>query len=141
MDTDMDKDKELEKEKAAREKLDFKNSIEVYDRFIKKTTNLPAKIDGADGKAMKAIVDYFHRSAEDKSPGILPEPDTASKALEYIFEHWQKLDHFQQKQLKLIYINQNLSSIISQIKNGKSKSPDQVLADSLADIAKYQANQ
>ena len=42
--------------------------LEVYDNFIQQLTGVPAKIDGAQGNAMKAIIKYLERA---KKEGIV----------------------------------------------------------------------
>jgi uncharacterized protein YdaU (DUF1376 family) len=88
--------------------------ISVYDEFIKLKTSCPAKIDGQQGKAAKAIISYLKAASNDKSDdGIL-------NSWQFILNHWGRLESFYQDKLKLSEINSNIINIIGQIKNGRA---------------------
>jgi hypothetical protein len=94
----------------------YQNCMILYDHFIKQKTGFPPKIDGQQGKSLKASITYF--KALDK---VKDGTHTVESCFEAIFANWGKLDNFLQGQLKLSQINSNLSLILNQIKNGHSK--------------------
>lgn len=104
---------------------EYQSCLSVYNDFIISKTGLPAKINGAEGNAMKQIIAYLHRAVTDKSDKGVPD------AIKYIFENWDRLEPFLQNQLKLTQINGNLVNILNQLKNGtsKNKSYEQKLAE------------
>jgi hypothetical protein len=112
----------------------YTDCVSVYDAFIKNRLDMPAKINGAEGNALKQIITYLKKSANSK--GLADE--TVVDGFKYILNSWDKLEPFLQKQIKLAQINSNLTNIINDLKNGggqvqKSNSP---LRDKLRD--KYQ---
>lgn len=88
--------------------------VSVYDAFIKNRLDMPAKINGAEGNALKQIIAYLKKSAVAKGY----TEDTAVDSFKYILNGWDKLEPFLQKQIKLSQINSNLTNIINQLKNG-----------------------
>lgn len=97
---------------AAPEKSDYVKSIEVYNEFIKKLSGgAGAKIDGQQGKAMKSIIAYMKTQLKESGSDV-------SESLKVIFERWNKLEPFIQKQTTLSQISSNLQNIIIQLKNG-----------------------
>lgn len=112
------KKKKQEKEKESgteteKQKSDFTICIDLYNEFIKIQAGAPAKFDGAEGKAMKSIIDYLSKTDkvlanEVKVPGVWG----------FILDHYQEWDSFRRGQLKLVQINSNLINILNDIKNG-----------------------
>lgn len=104
--------------------------VDIYNEFCKKILNVPAKINGSEGKAMKEIIAYVEKvSAEKKS--------VPSDSWQFILDSYSRWDEFHQKQIKLVQINSNLPNIINSIKNGKqSKSTNhEQNHNELADLA------
>jgi len=95
----------------------FKNCISVYNDFIKEKTGASAKIDGAQGNAMKSIIKYL--LAQEKISG---NEEQALIGWKFILENFSKVEPFLQKQLKITEINSNIPNILNQIKNGIPKS-------------------
>lgn len=90
----------------------FTDAIEAYDDFCKVRFHVGAKIDGAQGNAMKKILVYLRANSHDKSDeGIL-------NAWKYILQNWEKLDDWLKGQVKLTQINSNMLNIINQLKYG-----------------------
>ena len=87
--------------------------IAIYDTFIKSKLGVGAKIDGQQGKAMKSIITYLKTNVKGET-----EKDILT-AWQFIFEQWDLLDDFTQKQIKLSQINSNILNILNQIRNGK----------------------
>lgn len=90
----------------------FTDAVEVYDQFCKARFDVGAKIDGAQGNAMKKILVYLRANSHDKSDeGVL-------NAWKYILQNWDKLDDWLKGQVKLTQINSNMLNIINQLKYG-----------------------
>lgn len=91
----------------------YKKCIDLYDQFCREKLNAGCKIDGAQGKAMKQIIQYLLKNA----------PTGSSQEVIYTWTHillsWDQLDKFYKSQMKLTQINSNLINIINQLKNGK----------------------
>jgi len=107
----------------------YKMSLDIYNKFCLSNFDAPAKIDSVQGKAMKSILSYLKtlckQKGDDSTENIL-------NALKYIFNNWQNLEPFLQKQVKLSQINSNLVNIIQQLKQ-TTKQND--IADDI--LAKY----
>ena len=95
----------------------YTECVSVYDAFIKNRLDMPAKINGAEGKALKQIIAYLKKSASSK--GL--NDDTTIDGFRYILNSWDKLEPFLQKQIKLTQINSNLTNIINDLKNGRGQ--------------------
>lgn len=130
-----------------KEKTLFQKFVDVYDRWYKEYNDgVPPAFNGAEGNAVKALVAYFKKvgSAKAEKDGIvLDDLGVDSRALsgwEYIFLNWDRLDDFLRGKTRLIDIHSNISNIITQIKNGHSKSKQQKPATgggvNMADIAR-----
>lgn len=90
--------------------------MDMYCNFYKTRIQLPPKIDGGDGNALKTITSYMRSVSKNKD-------DTgALTGWKWVFDNWGKLDSFLQTQLKLTQISSNLTNIIAQIQNGHAKS-------------------
>lgn len=90
----------------------FTDAIEAYDDFCKSRFHVGAKIDGAQGNAMKKIMVYLRANSHEKSDeGVL-------NAWKYILQNWEKLDDWLKGQVKLTQINSNMLNIINQLKYG-----------------------
>lgn len=99
----------------------------AYDDFIKDTTGLPARFDGAEGKALKSIIAYLKTVATNK------DDEGALTAFQFILKNRARWDNFHQSQLKLTQINSNLINILNSIKNGKLKTEHQANNDRKSD--------
>ena len=109
----------------------YKDMVAIYDSFCLEFLDVPARINGVEGKALKEIIKYLINIAKKK--GV--EENTCLDSFSYIFNHWGMLDDFTRKQVKLSQINSNLPNIINQIKNGKQTQSKSLAQDI---IAKYQ---
>jgi hypothetical protein len=90
----------------------YTDAIEAYDPFCKARFHVGAKIDGAQGNAMKKILVYLRANSHEKSDeGVL-------NAWKYILQNWEKLDDWLKGQVKLTQINSNMLNIINQLKYG-----------------------
>ena len=108
---------ELEKEiksylSGGGETKTYRDCIEIYDQFCKSYIGVTAKIDGAEGKAMKSIISYLKNQDKIKSGESKVED-----AWKFILGNWDKLDNFLKGQVKIRQINSNFSNILNQIRN------------------------
>jgi len=113
----------------------------VYSEFIKSKTGVPAKIDVADGKAMKTMIAYFRGAVKGRNEPVEDEDAEVVKCFQYLFANFSKWQPFHQGRIKLSQINSDLQNIIQSIKNpqinGKSnrKSVADITADALYHVA------
>ena len=105
----------------------YKMSIDIYHKFCLSQLNAPAKIDGVQGKAMKTILSYLKTLCKQKGDD---SQEQVLNALKYIFNNWNKLEPFLQKQIKLSQINSNLVNIIQDLK--KETTTNNIADDILA---------
>jgi hypothetical protein len=109
----------------SKEETLYQKLMETYYEWFKaKTGGIPPKIDGQEGKALKALEKYFKGLVFDKFKTQGKEPtgveviDEAVKIFNFILTHWNKLSNFIQEGTKLSQINSNISNIIMQFKDG-----------------------
>lgn len=91
----------------------YKMSIDIYNNFCLSNFDAPAKIDSVQGKAMKSILSYLKTLCKQKGDD---SQENILNALKYIFNNWNNIEPFLQKQVKLSQINSNLVNIIQQLK-------------------------
>jgi biotin operon repressor len=97
----------------------FTNFVSVYDKFCKDRIGVGCKMNGAEGKALKSIIQYLKLHIKGDSQSALVE------SWKYILSRWDALDDFYKNQMKLTQINSNLINILNQLKNNKNgKSSD-----------------
>lgn len=109
--------------KTVEKNLFFTGAMDVYYRWFTDLNDEPPKIDAADGKALKTIIAYLKKSAKNKEPEISEEKLLSGvlSGFKFLLDNWNRLDPFLRKQVKLTQINSNLTNIINELKNGKSK--------------------
>lgn len=90
----------------------YADCISLYNKFCLKQLNVPAKMDGQQGNAMKSIIAYL-----EKIPAVKNEEFTVPEIFEFILTNWGKLNNYLQKKIKLSDINSNLPNILTEIKN------------------------
>lgn len=90
---------------------EYKDSMKAYFDFYKAKTGVNPSIKTQDGAALKKLILHFR--------GMTKEGQSVVEGLIYIFNHWQKLDDFTQKQIDISKIYTNINSIISQLKTPK----------------------
>jgi len=111
----------------------YTNMIAIYDGFCLKEFDAPCKINGQEGKALKQIINYLKVVCKAKGD----DSDLAiENAFKYILNNWANIEPFYQKQIKLSQINSNITNIINNLKNGKTKSNSNSIASEI--LAKYQ---
>jgi len=100
----------------------YQKFLELYDNFIQQKIGVGAKIDGREGQAMKTIIQYITTQSKDKTDeGVI-------NSWKYILENWGRLPDYYRQKLRLTDINSNLTNILNQFKNGKTKSVTEELA-------------
>lgn len=111
--------KKIRKDLSDKKKLSdslYPKFISVYNDFCKTNTGgVGAKIDGAEGKAMKTIITYLKNQSTDKTE------QGGLNGFNYILDNWYKLEPFLKDKIKLSQINSNIINILKQIKHGSSK--------------------
>ena len=86
---------------------EYNDILKIYydwhtERFFK------PKIDGGDGKGFKQMIKYIESL-----------PADVELTLKYIFQNWDDLPEFYQKQTRLRQINSNIHNIIHHFRNGQ----------------------
>jgi hypothetical protein len=100
-----------------------------YRTFYKNLTGFQPKIDEADGRAMKIIINYL-KTIADHQP---PTPTDISKIFEDLLNSYNNWEPFHQKQVKLTQINSNLSNIINILQNGSKTNKQGATANQRAE--------
>lgn len=103
--------------KIEEQKSLYARMMDDYICFYEKKAGIAPRINAIGGKAMKDIIAYF-RKIESNDEAILAN-------FQYILVHWNELSAFYQEQMELRQINSNLTTIIRQLKNGKSSDKGQ----------------
>lgn len=117
------KPKKVKKPKVKKEpKTLFPLMIKRYDEFIKEKTDLGAKINAQEGKAMKNILAYLKSQVINKGDKLSEKQVEENTLLSWdiILSNWDLLKGWNKENLKLSQIDSNLINIISEIKNNKS---------------------
>lgn len=102
-----------EKNEKNEKNILYQSAIDIYCKWIENDFGFKAKIDGAQGNALKSILSYLKKFRGNNQS----DDDQVLRDLEAIFKHWKRLDKFIQGQTKLTQINSNLQNIINQLKN------------------------
>lgn len=105
----------------------FKQFMQEYATFIE-NKGLPLMINGADGKALKAIISYLN-SIDSVKQG----DKKAIDIWKYILINWNKLSAWLQTQVQLRQINSQLPSIIEYLRNNGKQTNNQSSAQQLAE--------
>ena len=96
--------------------------VSLYDDFIRQRTEMGAKMNAIEGKAMKSIILYLKGQVKSKDE-LIDENTINEKTLlswEIILNNWDVLSGWKKENLKLTQIDSNLINIISEIKSNKS---------------------
>lgn len=107
--------KVLDQVKSIEQFSQFQDFVKAYDDFCRSFSGVGAKMDGAQGAALKKIVAYLIRENKDKDEA------GALLAWNYILNNWKNLTKFIQNQVSLTQINKNLPEILTQLRNGATK--------------------
>lgn len=94
--------------------------IARYNDFIKDRTELGAKIDKAQGAAMKTIIDYLKTQIKGKQDKEITEEELGAlvqESWDIILSRHHLWTPWQQTRLKLTDINSELMNILNQIRN------------------------
>jgi hypothetical protein len=139
------KEKEKEKENFVSQKSEtppkktlHQKIIEIHNDFYLKTVTVPYKFaGGADGAAVKEIINYLKKVVGEKKKTANDSETTdvdIENSFRYIFANYDMWENFYKKQLKLSQINSNLPNIIANIKNPISNR--QTVTDSITKLQK-----
>jgi hypothetical protein len=91
----------------------YKDLLSEYNSFILEKTGLGAKINTADGAAMKRIIAYLKQQVKEKDD----VEASVVEAWRYVLSNWSKLSAFYQSQVKLVQIDSNFPNILTQLRN------------------------
>lgn len=107
------------KEKDIKEKnILYQSAIDFYFQWHKELFGFVPKIDGTQGKALKAILAYIKTIYKNEN---LPADDkNILNGFSAILNNWNKLDKFYYNRTKLSEINSNIQNIIKILKNGRN---------------------
>lgn len=113
----------------------YQKFMDEYDAFIKNKIGVGANVNGQEGKALKAVINYITSQSKDKTEeGIL-------NSFKYILENWNKLDNFTRSKMRLSDINSNLTNILNTLRNGRNTTATQTtIAEQADSIANWDGN-
>lgn len=97
-------------------KSPFAQCMASYDFWVEKQTGVKAFINGREAKSLKNIIEFLSKQEK-----ISADPQKISEAWNYILDNWTKTEPFIQKNKKLSQIENNLTNILDQLKNGTPK--------------------
>ena len=100
----------------------YSQMVSLYDDFIRQKTEMGAKMNAIEGKAMNSIISYLKGQVKSKDE-LIDENTRNEKTLlswEIILNNWDVLSGLKKENLKLTQIDSNLINIISEIKSNKS---------------------
>lgn len=114
------------------------NFIKIHSDFYLKVTGVKYKFQGgADGKAIKNLINYIRKATEEKM-GTATDQEILN-GWRSILDKYDRWDPFFKSQLKIIQIESNLPNIIANIKgirnNGQSNHQKQSARDIFDEIS------
>lgn len=99
--------------------IEVKNTKSLYSQFLQEwfkfyedLTDLKPKFTGADGNALKQIINYLKKQSTNDGEALA--------TWQLILDSWGELNEFHQQNTDLKYINSKLNVIIREIKQKKS---------------------
>lgn len=101
----------------------YQEFVDAYFSWHKATQSVEPRLGAAQGKAMNEIITYLVKQSKGK------DEEGALLAWQYILGNWKKLTLFIQNQTKLTQINKNLQEILTQLRNGTTKTAQKELAN------------
>lgn len=93
----------------------YKQCIEVYFAFFKAQNNFPPRMNAAEGKAMKSIIEYLETCSSEQSSTL--------HAWQYVLDNWHKLNDYTRARQRLVDINSNIVNILVELKNKATQQP------------------
>ncbi|SHJ75467.1 hypothetical protein SAMN02745146_0079 [Hymenobacter daecheongensis DSM 21074] len=93
----------------------YKQFEAQYRIFHQRETGLTAKMDGSEGKALKAIIEYLKQNSRAGNDA------GALAGWSYVLDNWEHLTDFLKQQTSLKAINKYLAEIIGLIKKANTK--------------------
>ena len=99
--------------------------IEEYQKFHEEQTGVnKVSFNNVDALALEEVSKKIEDAVKSKLNGLNGNlEDNVRQSIELIFNNWDKIDNFYQKQITPSQINKNFSIILKQIKDGVSKKP------------------
>jgi len=95
----------------------FKKCTGVYFSFVKDKTGMKPVFDGAQGKALKGIIDWLEGNLKDEK-----SVENVVNGFKFILDRHNQWEKFYQDQIKLTQIYSNITNIIKNIRDAHSKS-------------------
>lgn len=86
----------------------YENCMKIWYEFFESHSGFKPKVDGATGKHLKAVIDYFKANHKEHTP---------ESCLSAMFNNWHLLPAFYAKQKDIKNINSNLNNILTEIKS------------------------
>lgn len=108
--------------------------LELYNKFLEQKIGTTEQFSVAGRAGLSKTIGYLKSQVQKKHPDAdieLVATETIN-AWRWVLSNFDSWDKFHQGQLKLEQINSNLINIISNIKNGTSKTPKRASARDLA---------
>lgn len=90
----------------------YSQFLQEWFKFYEDLTDLKPKFTGADGNALKQIINYLKKQSTNDGEALA--------TWQLILDSWGELNEFHQQNTDLKYINSKLNVIIREIKQKKS---------------------
>lgn len=100
----------------------YNKCMGVYREFLKQRNShldMTGRKAKDNSEAMRNIITYIREFA--KTNGKPHDDDNVLKGIQFLFEHWERLNDFHRNRLKLPDIYENIEEILPMIRNGYSK--------------------
>ena len=95
--------------------LYYKDAMNLYFEFFKARNGFPPKINAVEGKSLKSILVYLNDCSGSN--------ELAIESWKYILSHWDTLNDFTKKRMRLCDINSGIVNILVELKNGNKAKP------------------
>ena len=123
------------REKGKSEKL-YPLMVEAYNEFCLQKTNMGAKMNAHQGKALKSIVQYLASQIKNKRVQITEEElkTEVLSAWNYVLGNWHEITGYYAEQIKLSQIDSNLPNLLVQLRNKKTTARNEKFASRQSQI-------
>lgn len=95
----------------------FKRCVGVYFTFVREKTGMNPVFDGAQGKALKKIIDWLEGNLKENK-----SIESVVNGFKFILDRHDQWEKFYQDQIKLTQIHSNITNIVKNIRDAHSKS-------------------
>lgn len=95
----------------------FRKCVGVYFKFAKDKIGMSPVFDGAQGKALKKIIDWLELNLKEEKT-----VENVVNGFKFILDRHDQWDKFYQDQIKLTQIHSNITNIVKNIRDAHSKS-------------------